>query len=164
MQWTTVEGDGKAVLVKAIEKVDRQAPTLGTVMQAMPLSFYPDGQLLRLAAAEGPRWYVYMPGKVVRLDGGLGSIHRCNEDAPLALNDDTVHPYLHFHYFFAEGARLFEARVKRSAVGYTGKIWVFEKKGFFEHDINLTPRGLLTALERVQIPDVPMMVEEEFRF
>src|SRR5690606_39082229 len=112
-------------------------------------------KLMGPGVPEAPRWYVRLPGETVRIDGGMSGIHYCNAHAPLTVTDDTIYAYTRFYYYFASGARVFEGRIKRSSVGYTGKIWFYEKKSFFESDVNITAKGLVTELERVPVPDVP---------
>ena len=92
----------------------------------------------------------------------IDAVHHCNAEAPLVLNDDTIYTYLKFRYFFAEGARVFELKVKNSAVGYSGKIWLFRRGGFFEIDVNVSARGNVTELEKHPLPDISGIADGEF--
>lgn len=163
-----MEGADKSALVTAMGRDAPFGPFApeACVLEQVTLPFYPDSVLLR-ATVQGlsqPLWYARLPEQMVRLDGGIARIHACNDIGPLRLNDDTVHAYLRFHYYFSGGRTLFEARIKRSAVGYTGKLWVFERAVFHEQDVNITPRGVIIVLDDMTVPDVPELMDREFSF
>lgn len=170
MSWKDADRDERSEIIAAITRSHpafRRDPERCQAA-SLDLPFYPGARLVRLTARDIPGstlWYACLPQEAVALapgPGGLAAINHCNIAAPLVLNDATAAPYLRFRYYFASGARLFEARIKRSAVGYTGKIWVFEQEKFFEIDINLSPRGLVTELEKVRMEDVPDFMPGEF--
>lgn len=160
MAWKNVEGEEKAGIVQSVtwaQPAFRRDPARLAV-DMLELPFYPGGQLLRLTTQElpgKPLWHVRLPQKVETLERKADSIHHCNILAPLMLNDKNIYDYLKFWYYFTEGSRVFESKVKRSAVGYSGKVWLFEQEIFFEADVNVNPHGLVTLLDKEEMPDVP---------
>ncbi len=154
MAW---ENAGPGQRENIIQAISRNYPAFRRtpercLVDLLGLSFYPGGKLVRLSTRDVPGsllWFVYMPQETVALNSGPAAIDHCNAVAPLSFNDISVFDYIKFRYYFGSDTRLFEARVKRSAVGYTGKVWVFEKENFFEIDLNISPRGTLTLSSRM---------------
>ena len=153
-----------------IDSVNRIEPALRfmpdkTLLEKLPLPFYPDAVLLKMAKIDSfgdPLWYVHTPTETVAMDGSLANIHHLNDNAPLNLTQDNIYAYLKFRYYFGRKCQIFEAQVKRSAVGFSGKVWEFKDGLFFEVDINVTPRGIVVELDRAAIPDVPAFSPGEF--
>lgn len=167
MTWKNAGSDVKADIIK---RIGRNYPAFKRdpercLIETLDLPFYPDGRLARLSARDIPGsllWYTCLSETAIAMNGGLSSINEGNSAGPLMLKDENIHDYVRFHYYFTGGLRLFESKVKRSAVGYTGKIWVFEKEKFFDIDVNISPRGIVTELEKVQLHDVPQFVPGDF--
>jgi hypothetical protein len=165
--WRQADPDERDALVVAAGTANpafRRAPER-CLVDMLDLQFYPQGRLFRVTTRDIPgsaQWYVLLPQETVPLAEGADAIMHCNAIAPLTLNEAMIFDYVRFHYFFAAACRVFEARIKRSAVGYTGKIWLYENRNFFEVDVNVSTRGLVAELERVQIPDIPDFVPEAF--
>lgn len=135
------------------------------LIDTLDLPFYPGGRLARIRARDVPGgllWYTCLPETAVAMNAQMASVNACNAAGPLMIKDGNVHDYVRFMYYFTSGARLFESRAKRSSVGYTGKIWLFEGQRFFEIDINISPRGIVTELEKVEVPDVPPFEPGDF--
>jgi len=169
MAWKNPDQDEKVEIIGAISRAQPafRRDSSRCIIETLELPFYPGAHLLKVTTRElpgKPLWYVRLPEKVEPLDRQAESIHHCNMDAPLVLNDKTIYPYLRFWYYFSAGARVFEARIKRSAVGYTGKVWLFEKSQFFETDLNINARGLVTPLEKIALENVPEFDAGEFSF
>jgi hypothetical protein len=167
MAWKNADPEERAEIISAIGRSNpafRRDPErcyIGT----LALPFYPGGFVSRVAARDIPGsllWYVCLPQESVALNSAPNAINHCNTAAPLTLADSAIAAYVKFRYYFTSGARLFESKVKRSAVGYTGKIWLFEKEGFFELDVNISPRGVVTELEKLQLHEVPDFTAGEF--
>ena len=167
MAWKSAEFGEKGGIVEGIHKA---SPALRLnaercFIDTLDLTFYPKSRLLKLTGdgvPHPPLWYVQLPQAVVPMDGSFTSISNCNAAAPLVLNDATVYAYVKFRYFFAGETRVFEASIKRSPVGYTGKIWLYQKKTFYEMDVNISARGVVTELEKNTVPDVPDFEADEF--
>jgi hypothetical protein len=165
--WTSAGSEAKAEI---IARIGRNYPAFKRdpercIVDILPLSFYPDSRLIRLSTRDIPGsmlWYVVLPQETVAMNGGIASVNQCNSAAPLMLRDANVHDYVKFRYYFMGGVRLFESKAKRSAVGYSGKIWVFEKEKFFEIDVNISPRGLVIELEKMELHDVPQFSPGDF--
>jgi hypothetical protein len=160
MAWEHPALEQKAKIVRLIGRnhpAFRRDPERCSI-DTLNLPFYPGGKLARLTAQNIPDsvlWYVCLPEESVALTGGFFAIDHCNAAAPLTINHSTIFAYIKFRYYFGAGSRLFEARIKRSAVGYSGKIWLFEGNDFLEIDINISPRDILTELEKTVMTDVP---------
>ncbi len=167
MGWQT---PGAQEIVDLIRDINKLEPALrfnpdATVLEKLALPFYPEGVLLKALKAErfgDPLWYVRIPAEMVALDGSLANIHHLNDVAPLSLTAENILDYLKFRYYFGCKIQIFESQVKRSAVGYTGKIWGFDGGACFEADININARGMIVELERVSVPDVPKFSPGEF--
>jgi hypothetical protein len=167
MAWKTVEQDERTEIMRAIswaQPAFRRDPARCAV-DTLELPFYPGSQLLKVTARElpgKPLWYVRLPQRVVVLDRQSESVNHCNASAPLVLTDKTIYSYLKFWYYFTADQRVFEAKVKRSAVGYTGKVWLYDHGAFHELDVNVSPRGTVTALDKSPMPGVPNFEAGEF--
>jgi hypothetical protein len=165
--WTSAGTEAKTEILKRIARnhpAFKREPERCTI-DVLALPFYPEGQLARISARDIPGstlWFTLLPQESVAMNNGVAGVHQCNSAGPLMLRDANIHDYVKFRYFFSGGGRLFESRAKRSAVGYSGKIWVFEKEGFFEIDVNITTRGLVVELEKVEMHDMPSFDPGDF--
>lgn len=165
--WRSTDAEERA---KAIEMIGRTHPSFRRdparcVAESLDLPFYPGGRLIRLSARDVPGsilHFALLPERAVPMNEGLSSVNQCNSAGPLLLTTENIHDYVRFYCHFARGAQLFESRVKRSPVGFSGKIWIFERGKFFEIDTNVAVRGLVVELEKTELPDVPPFEPTEF--
>ncbi len=132
--------------------------------EIIQLPFYPDTRLVRLETPAPSKKYafIFTSTETFFLQPHSGAVQTCNAHAPLMLSEAAIHGYARFFYFYERGLHVFEAKIRRSAVGYSGKIWVFEPGGFFETDINISMHGSITELEKTPIPDVPEFDHSDF--
>jgi hypothetical protein len=165
--WKSAAAEERAELVGLVTRsypAFRRDPAR-CLADVLALPFYPEGRLVRLSARDVPgktQWYVCLADRAVAMGDGMDGINACNASAPLMLNDGNIAAYLRYYLHFSAGMRLFESKVKRSSVGYTGKIWYFSDERFFEADVNVSPRGLVVELEKTELHDVPPFAAGEF--
>lgn len=155
----------KAEILERTRPFLRQSQIDDYVTEVISLPFYPATRLIKLITRDSPikkYAFVFTAAETFRLDHSPGQIQACNAAAPLVLSEASIHAYIKFCYFYGSNKHIFESKIRRSAVGYSGKIWVFEKEGFFETDINISMHGTVTELEKTPIPDVPEFDQGDF--
>ncbi|MDD9901163.1 MAG: hypothetical protein OXT65_09320 [Alphaproteobacteria bacterium] len=167
MKWRQMEDHEVEALLPTLSRLGglRDVDAAACRFEDIGLPFYHFGNLIRVTVPDNHDfvWYVRLEDEsITRLDGHEHSVHACNDRAPLTLTDELINPYVRFMCYFSGLGKVFELRVKRSAVGYTGKVWIFEDDGFFEHDVNVTVRGVLVTLERTPVADVPQFFDASF--
>ncbi len=89
-------------LLNKLEPIYRFLPET-TIIDEMPLPFYPDGKLLRLLRAPSfpkPLWYVKIKNEIVPLDGSIANINYLDETAPLHLTPETSAAHSRFRDAF----------------------------------------------------------------